>query len=140
MLPCPYFLETECKFSEDKCRYSHGEVVLFSSLQEYVEPNFEKMCVGSKVLAKLPDKLWYRATIKRIFTEKCIITLETNTKDIETVLQDVFLIDEECDDSSSSSDSEINETPESIINMSLMNTVALGMGEWEKHTKVCIHL
>lgn len=35
MLPCPYYLEGNCKFSDEKCRYSHGESVLLSSLKEY---------------------------------------------------------------------------------------------------------
>nr|CAD7401345.1 unnamed protein product [Timema poppensis] len=35
MLPCPYYLEGECRFSQEKCRYSHGELVFFSSLKEY---------------------------------------------------------------------------------------------------------
>lgn len=35
MMPCPYYLEGDCKFSDEKCRYSHGELVLLSSLKEY---------------------------------------------------------------------------------------------------------
>lgn len=30
MLPCPFYFESDCKFSEDQCKFSHGEVVLYS--------------------------------------------------------------------------------------------------------------
>ncbi|XP_025831725.1 zinc finger CCCH-type with G patch domain-containing protein-like, partial [Agrilus planipennis] len=52
MLPCPYLLESSCKFDDEKCKYSHGEVVAFSCLKEYIEPKFELLTNGSKVLAK----------------------------------------------------------------------------------------
>lgn len=35
MLPCPYFLDGKCKFSDQQCHFSHGEMVLLASLQEY---------------------------------------------------------------------------------------------------------
>lgn len=35
MKPCPYFLEGSCRFSNDKCRFSHGSVVALNSLKEY---------------------------------------------------------------------------------------------------------
>jgi len=35
MIPCPYFLNGNCKFSDENCHYCHGEIVPFSSLQEY---------------------------------------------------------------------------------------------------------
>ena len=35
MLPCPYFLDGSCKFSEEQCHFSHGELVPFGSLKEF---------------------------------------------------------------------------------------------------------
>lgn len=35
MKPCPYFLEGECRFTKEKCRFSHGQVVPLVSLKEY---------------------------------------------------------------------------------------------------------
>lgn len=140
MLPCPYLLETECKFSEDQCRFSHGEVVLFSSLQEYVEPKFEVLSVGSKVLAKQGDKLWYRATVKRVFTEKCLVKFDSNTKDLEVEFHDLLPLEdggEEDDGSCSESETEEDRSQDNVINMSLMNTpTSEALGNWEKHTKV----
>lgn len=62
MLPCPYYfdMEKDCHFSEEQCRFSHGELVDYSSLQDYIEPKFENLTVGSEVLAKQSDDLWYR--------------------------------------------------------------------------------
>ena len=34
MIPCKYYIDGRCNFSEDKCRHSHGEVVSLSSLKE----------------------------------------------------------------------------------------------------------
>lgn len=135
MLPCPYYLETDCKFSDEDCRFSHGEKVAFSSLQEYTEPKFELLKTGSNVLAKHQNKLWQRATIKKMYDEKCLIKFDSNQKDIEVELHDVLPLengDDDCDDS----DLEIIDK-EDIINLSLVNTPSTEMlGDWEKYTKV----
>lgn len=35
MQPCPYYLEGNCKYSEEKCHYSHGYVVRLDELQDF---------------------------------------------------------------------------------------------------------
>jgi len=35
MKPCPYFLEGDCKFDSQQCRFSHGELVPFNSIREF---------------------------------------------------------------------------------------------------------
>ena len=35
MQPCPYFLESKCKYSEEKCHYSHGYSVTLDSIRDY---------------------------------------------------------------------------------------------------------
>lgn len=35
MLPCPYYLDGECRFDDEKCRFSHGERVFLNSLRDY---------------------------------------------------------------------------------------------------------
>lgn len=137
MLPCPYFLDTECKFSDEKCNYSHGEVVPFSSLQEYIEPKFEALTVGSRVLAKQPDNLWYRATVARVEAEKCIVNFETNKKETELKLHDVLPLEDGESSSSEDSEDEVVAPSEDVINMSLMNVPCeQALGDWEKYTKV----
>jgi len=48
MLPCNYFLSGNCRFDEQSCKFSHGEVVTLSSLKEYVEPDFSGLAEGSR--------------------------------------------------------------------------------------------
>lgn len=134
LLPCHYFLESECKFSEDKCRFSHGEIVAFADLQEYLEPNYEDLSVGSFVLSKQQDRLWHRGTVMQVLPEKCLVRLDTNKKDIQVKLEDVFPLNESAE--AVESDSEMDQSGiEDVINMSLLNPVCEKLGDWEKYTK-----
>ncbi|XP_047039923.1 zinc finger CCCH-type with G patch domain-containing protein isoform X2 [Helicoverpa zea] len=94
MLPCPFYLDGECKFDDEQCRYSHGALVHLSNLKEAIEPDFSSIKVGSRILMKLkpPDNedislvkkstekyhLWHRAVIKSIDLDKrtCSVKLE----------------------------------------------------------------
>lgn len=138
MLPCPYYYESECRFSDDKCHFSHGETVLYSSLKDYVEPRFDQLNTGSFVLAKQDNNLWYRAVVQKVYDNKCLIKFECNKKIAEVLLEHVFPLDngdEECDVNSDIEDVDVDR--EDIINMSLMVTPSnQAMGDWEKHTKV----
>lgn len=35
MQPCPYFLEGNCKYSDEKCHYSHGYTVRLDEVQDF---------------------------------------------------------------------------------------------------------
>ncbi|KAI4457998.1 zinc finger ccch-type with g patch domain-containing protein [Holotrichia oblita] len=136
MLPCPYLLDSDCKFSEDKCRFSHGKVVLFSQLKEYEEPNFEDVKIGSKVLAKGINKLWHRASVKRLFNKKCIVNFDCQSKDIELEFHDILPLGNEDVESDHDIDGEIETNYEDVINMSLVVTPSTEvLGGWEKFTK-----
>lgn len=144
MLPCPYYYESDCKFTDEKCRFSHGEIVSYSSLQEYIEPKFDLLTRGSSILAKQANNLWYRAIVKKIYEGKCLVKFESNKKEEEIVLEHIFPLtgDNESseyvstDDDDDSNKFEIN-GDEDVINMSLMITPPnLALGEWEKYTKV----
>ncbi|KAJ8917177.1 hypothetical protein NQ315_012669 [Exocentrus adspersus] len=142
MLPCPYYYESDCKFSEEKCRFSHGEVVPYTSLQEYVEPKFELLTRGSCVLVKQADNLWYRAVMRKVYEGKCLVKLESN-KEVEVVLEHVFPLvgeeEQEQEYASSSDDDgggEVEEKVEDVINMSLMiPPSSQPMGDWERYTR-----
>lgn len=137
MLPCPYFLDMDCKFSDEKCKFSHGETVSFSSLQEYIEPKFEALTIGSRVLAKRSDNLWYRAVIKRMDEGKCTVNFESNKKDSELEMQDVLPLDDGDNSSTDESEDESAVVSEDVINMSLLNAPGeQALGDWEKYTKV----
>lgn len=98
MLPCPFFLDGECRFDDEQCRYSHGSIVHLSNLKEAIEPDFNGIKVGSRVLLKLkpPDgedtnltkkssekyHLWHRAVVKSVDEENrtCMVKLESGVK------------------------------------------------------------
>ncbi|XP_076260540.1 zinc finger CCCH-type with G patch domain-containing protein [Rhynchophorus ferrugineus] len=147
MLPCPYYfdLERDCSFSDDKCHYSHGELVPFSSLQDYVEPKFELLTVGSAVLVKKTDNLWYRAKILNISKKTCLVRFDSKnvSKDSEEIaFENLLPLEHSGSDHYSSSESEeddnihVENDQEDVINLSLMNVPDdQVLGDWEKYTK-----
>lgn len=145
MLPCPYFLDGNCKFSDDQCHFSHGEVVSLSNLQEYKEPNYGNIKVGSRVLVKQDNKLWYRSVIIKLpeeTEEPFRVKLEAKGDIVEVGLQDLVPLDATDSEISDVSDEdeieieEINHTKTELINQSLL--IPQGnqpLGNWEKHTR-----
>nr|CAH7713695.1 unnamed protein product [Callosobruchus chinensis] len=142
MLPCPFYYDSDCKFSEEDCRFSHGEVVLLSSLQEYVDPQFDLLEIGSNVLAKQENNLWHRAVVKHLFDDKCLVRFESNSYDIEVNLEHLFPLGgasrshsrQSSDDECENDREEISR--EEVINKSLTNKPGdQALGQWEKHTK-----
>ncbi|KAJ8976943.1 hypothetical protein NQ317_010139 [Molorchus minor] len=140
MLPCPYYYESDCKFSEEMCRFSHGEIVLYSSLQEYVEPKFDLLTRGSVVLAKRSDNLWYRAIVVKIYENKCLVKFESNRKQEEVVLEHIFPLSdgEKADIELETSEEECEKEEDKnddVINMSLMiGPSSEALGSWERYT------
>lgn len=92
MLPCQFFLSGECKYSDERCYFSHGTQIPLSRLTEFKydspftlnywkwkgknknklclfvficrEPDFNNLKVGSLVLAKSHEGgLWSRAIV-----------------------------------------------------------------------------
>ena len=85
MQPCPYFLEGKCKYSDEKCHFSHGYTVKLNEIQDYrysikiikkdivniivfyfSEPDYNQIVEGCTILAKYKDNLWYQATVQDI--------------------------------------------------------------------------
>ncbi|PRD23028.1 UNVERIFIED_CONTAM: zgpat [Trichonephila clavipes] len=146
MKPCPYFLDGHCKFSDDKCRYSHGYGVKFSDLEEYTLPDYSNVHRDSKCLAKYKDGLWYTAVVENCLKDqkyciKFINSGNTQTLDAHEILPlgDLFLSD---DDESSSSDEDTSYQAEvfdpSIIPKEVNFQTVSGntpIGQWEQHTK-----
>lgn len=97
MIPCTYFLDGNCKFDSDKCHFSHGELVLYSELREYKEPDFQLLQrVKYPVLAKQNDRIWYKGRLlSSNFDEKtCKVKLEQSNKEISCDFHDVLPIHE----------------------------------------------
>ncbi|XP_026323554.1 zinc finger CCCH-type with G patch domain-containing protein [Hyposmocoma kahamanoa] len=133
MLPCPFYLDGECKFDDEKCRYSHGALVRLSNLKDAMEPDFSSIRVGSRVLLKIkpPDDqdisltkkssekyhLWHRAVVRSVDFDKqtCIVKLEHGIKTGEkrksisdehfVKFEDIFPLNNENDEDSESDES-----------------------------------
>ncbi|CAG4925308.1 unnamed protein product [Colias eurytheme] len=133
MLPCPYYLSGECKFDDEKCRYSHGAVAPLSELKEAIEPKYDTLKAGSRILLKLkaPDDedmsvakkstekyhLWHRAVVTSVDLENrlCVAKLEQGAKtgekrkaaveEYHVHFEELFPLNNDDDDSSDSDDS-----------------------------------
>lgn len=146
MLPCPYFLQEEgCKFPPERCRFSHGESVHLSDLRDYREPKFDSLIVGSDVLAKQNDNLWYCGVIKRLSEERCCVRLKMTKEDVQVDLSDVFPLETTYPsnmsaDVESSCDEGYDRNSDSgwiqSVHQSLMRTPGdEALGSWQCHTK-----
>lgn len=138
MLPCPFYLDGECKFSDEQCRYSHGALVQLSNLKEAIEPDFSSIRVGSRILMKIkpPDDedislakkstekyhLWHRGIIKNIDSENqiCSVKLEHGVQtgekrkqgsdEYKVKIEDIFPLNNDEEDDSDDSDDSLSDT------------------------------
>ncbi|CAL1298021.1 unnamed protein product [Larinioides sclopetarius] len=150
MKPCPYFLDGHCKFSNDKCRYSHGYGVKFSDLEEYILPDYSNVQRDSKCLAKYKDGLWYSAIVENCLENQRYFVKYVNSGSTETLaaheilpLGDLTLSDD--DDDSSNSDNSCEDTAfaeeisDPTYTSNEINYIAVPaastIGSWEQHTK-----
>lgn len=147
MKPCPYFLDGHCKFSDDKCRYSHGYDVRFSDLEEYVLPDYSNVHRDSKCLAKYKDGLWYSAVVDNCLEDQKYCIKFINSGDTQILaaheilpIGDIYLSDD--DDENSSSDENASYQaeifdPSSVPKEVNYQTVSgdTPIGQWEQHTK-----
>lgn len=148
MLPCPYFLEGDCKFSEEQCHFSHGEIIPLSSLQEYREPDFSNIKMGSRVFAKQQNQLWHRCVVLSVPNKSqdlYRVKFEASGKIFEVLIQDLLPLDDsdlQMSDTSSSDDDDDNDAPtmeydqEKIIQSALLSVdSSQPLGNWEQHTR-----
>ncbi|XP_073824334.1 zinc finger CCCH-type with G patch domain-containing protein [Musca autumnalis] len=145
MLPCTYFLEGDCRFDNENCHYSHGEVVSATSLRKYAEPDFSRLSRNCIVLAKMDDGLWYKGRVLCAnFVEKeCRVRLDNikkENKEKDFKFEDLLPITYDDDDSSSDTDSDSDSSFQFTDNCISLNNpftyeLTQPLGAWEKHTK-----
>ncbi|XP_054742779.1 zinc finger CCCH-type with G patch domain-containing protein [Anastrepha obliqua] len=153
MLPCLFYLEGECRFDDEHCHYSHGELVDVEELRPYTEPDFTLLARNCVVLAKLPDRLWYRGRVLCAnFVEKlCRVRLDKrdeNKRERDFSFEDLLPIFHDDDLSSGSSSESSNEDDvgysEDVKNARRAQLTeqqlfefksTQPLGEWEKHTR-----
>jgi len=153
MVPCPYFLDSKCRFSDDACRYSHGYLISVDDLMPFKEPDFSQVQCGQSCLARYDDGVWYKATIQSIDHDAHTFVIHYNTynSDATLGLDEILPLDQrdsenvsDDDDSSSSSDSEkshgvgqdIEGEETAVVRLSWKPSGGpVCLGEWEQHTK-----
>uniref|UniRef100_A0A182SA81 Zinc finger CCCH-type with G patch domain-containing protein n=1 Tax=Anopheles maculatus TaxID=74869 RepID=A0A182SA81_9DIPT len=152
MIPCTYFLEGECRFPDNKCHYSHGEVVRLDELRDYREPQFERLRQkGSRALVKQSSRLWCKGTVLEVdFSEKrCKLRLEEGKREQADVpFEDLLPLDGDApgspresasDDDSSEEDEEADDEAlrkAQMVEKSLFQPAPdRRLGEWEEHTR-----
>ncbi|VDK88593.1 unnamed protein product [Litomosoides sigmodontis] len=136
MKPCEYFLSDRCNYGSE-CRFSHGEEVLFSSLQEYQQPDISVIKESSLVLVMGENKLWSSARVTAIDDEKLAVRLLLTGKEIAVDRNKVYPI------AQLSNDTEDEVTTRDIATTSWeeykqerRGNVTIGdIGDWEKHTR-----
>ncbi|KAL1463328.1 hypothetical protein WDU94_015088 [Cyamophila willieti] len=164
MLTCPFYFDGDCKYSEEKCFFSHGYLVKFIELKEYKNISYDNLQLNQLVLAKnLQTNIWYRAKIVNFNTreDKVIVQFETGegrkghergvNNDVEMELEDIYPLDtvEIAEIVSSDSETDNSDQDTSVpsnlketfdrtkaIEVSL-NSAPLDtrLGDWEKYTK-----
>lgn len=146
MVPCPYFLDSKCRFDDDTCRYSHGYVVSVDDLMSFKEPDFSQVQCGQQCLARYDDGVWYKATIQSIDQEAhtFVVHYDTYNSGATLGITEVLPLDQsnsenvsDSDLSSLSSDNEeVNEDQVAVVQLACkLSGGPVCLGEWEQHTK-----
>lgn len=164
MKPCSFFLEGHCKFSTERCRFSHGHAVSLSDLREYAEPSFSSMQQGSTCLIRNDsDGLWQLATIdcdqasalSKSGAGKIMVRLSRSGKPISVAAEDVLPLEDNVGAKDSDSDSDLDPSSEEgasemcplpseareedasvpVIAWMPNESASFPLGLWEKHTK-----
>jgi hypothetical protein len=140
MIPCAFYLDGNCRFDDENCRFSHGESIHLDELKDYHEPDFSllhrKNC---PVLAKGGNRIWSKGTIRNVDFEKkvCTVRLDETKSQDQFNFEDVFPVDHEHYLSESEEEEiDVDVQRAQIIEKSLFNPVPNErLGNWEEHTR-----
>ncbi|KAK9498287.1 hypothetical protein O3M35_002956 [Rhynocoris fuscipes] len=153
MVPCPYFLDDKCKFNESGCNFSHGYIVAFDQLKEYIEPDFSRLKTGCRILAKVPNSsIWIPTVVEDITnSDTCIVKHERAF--VEVPIHDVLppsdditdecmrnIEEEECNDEEvvdrDLEEFRMRQHQDTMVDMSLSREQpGQKLGQWEQFTK-----
>jgi hypothetical protein len=137
MVPCQYYLSDKCRYNDAECRNSHGHVVDISLLEEYEDPDYSKLTLGSHCLVKQDNGLWQPGTISAIVEGHYQVKLSSVNKDVAAGPEELWPLSEDEDAVSEGSDKEVEPADEGQIDQPVvrtLSTVSSGFGDWEKHT------
>lgn len=118
MVPCSHYLDGECRFDSDECRFSHGELVPYGELRDYREPDFGRLQRRRRwpVLVKQTDRMWHSAVAMGCDVERqtCRLRLDGGgRRELDVDYADVLPMYANADESGDDSDDEeANASPE----------------------------
>lgn len=145
MIPCPFYLDGKCRFHEDSCKFSHGEIVSLEDLTEFEDPDFGNLAAGSFVLAKTEgDRIWSHAKVGEIEGEFVHLRFSHggNQGFTKVHLKNVFPLlgsnenDEDEENEKAIVENVIDPEMTSFTPVDLLNNFSpVVLGDWEKHTK-----
>ncbi|KAK3610986.1 hypothetical protein CHS0354_015102 [Potamilus streckersoni] len=150
MLPCKFYLEGKCRFSQSECRYSHGCLVDVEEIREFEDPDYSLLTVEGKCLARYEDDIWYKATVTSVDLEENQVTVSYDSyKDTAALgFQDVIPLesfetrDSDSDDNGShdrckslSNDEESDEEDTVPVFLWQPKQTTAALGQWEEHTR-----
>ncbi|KAL3871835.1 hypothetical protein ACJMK2_039807 [Sinanodonta woodiana] len=152
MLPCKFYLEGKCRFSQSECRYSHGCLVDVEEIREFQDPDYSLLTVEGKCLARYEDDIWYKATVTSVNLKKNQVTVSYDSyKDTATRgFEDVIPLEAEsfeardsdtdhegrhdrCNSLSNNEESDEEDALPVLLWQPKQTTAALG--QWEEHTR-----
>ncbi|CAG9531728.1 unnamed protein product [Cercopithifilaria johnstoni] len=139
MKPCEYFLNDRCNYGNE-CRFSHGEEVLFSALQEYQQPDISMVRENSIILVLGENKLWSSARVTAMDGEKLAVRLLLTGKEIAVDRNKIYPIAQLANDAEDVRDEVATEdlaaTSWKDYKQERRGNVTVGdIGDWEKHTR-----
>ena len=94
MVPCKFYMEGSCKFSTDRCKYSHGQLVDFLDLGEFRSPDYSQIksnVEGTKILALDPEaeghqRLWKHASLVQYENEQKVSDILRESLHLQSAL------------------------------------------------------
>ncbi|KAH9488480.1 hypothetical protein Btru_062315 [Bulinus truncatus] len=107
IIPCTFFLDGKCRFSDDDCRHSHGHPVLVSELKPFVEPDHSKICEGCRCLAKSEDEVWYPGTVVDVCDDHLVnVRFDAQKEECTIQVENVLPLESDSDSDDDSNDSD----------------------------------
>ena len=135
MVPCPFFLDGRCRFTDEKCKYSHGENCRVAELKEYVAPSYEGLSEGQKVLAKSSQgQLWEYAKIHMVSANCEEVVVQWSNKQVEHLPVKSILPFErdDCEFDNTVDAGKLSQVEDFILKI---DPCADKLGAWETHTR-----
>ena len=137
MLPCPHYLSSKCRFSSDKCKYSHGYEVSLEDIKPFEPKDYSRLSRDSVCLAKSEsDGLWHKAIVDDIRDQKIVVKYCDSDIIDSLDIEDIYpLSDSNCLDQTQCDSSVANDDLDELSVINWNHSSSEPMAKWEAHTR-----